>query len=293
MRCTILGLALGLGATACHAGPSASATDALPLAARYAAEDAIVATVNGRAIHASDVAKEVRSGESPAIALERLLRAEVLVEEALHRGLDRDHDVQDETTRARVQRLLAGFEASHDKASIPDRELAAAYEGRKKYFVHGDMAQVWHILVPSKPTLPDHTERRLLADRVQKAAAATRTLDAFKAVGKDFTQLDGSPLVVEEVIADMETVEKNFVRAALALKQPGDVSPIVETEFGFHIIQLKQALPAQNRSLADATPELRDKLALDYRVRSFAKYVDELLRQHRIEKHDDLLARKP
>lgn len=284
---------VALGLVACQTGPSGPASDALPLAGRYATEDAIVATVDGRAIHASDVAREARAGETPRDALERLVRAEVLVAEALRRGLDRDRDVRDDTTRARVQRLLADFEATHDKASIPERELAAAYDGRKKYFVHGDMAQVWHILVPSKPTLPDHLQRRLLADRVQKAAAATHTLDAFKAVGKEFTQLDGTPLIVEEVIADMETVEKNFVRAALALRKPGDVSPVIETEFGFHIIQLKQPLPAQNRSLADATPELRDKLALDYRVRSFAKYVEELLRQHRIEKHDDLLARKP
>lgn len=275
---------LGCGGEARH-------TDVLALEAKRPSEDPVVATVDGRTIGVSDLRAAARGGETPRQTLERLLEAEVLVGEAAARRIGEAPEVQTVARQALVQRLLRDFEGRHDKQAIPTHELKAAYEGRKQYFVHGDMAQVWHLLVPSRSDdTAGHETKRRIAAQVQARAAKVTSLDEFKALAKEIRQPDGSPLILEEVIADPETVDKKFVRASVALQKAGDVSSVIETEFGFHVIWLVRQLPAQNRSFADAEAELRDKLALDYRVRSFAQYVEELLRQHRIEKHDAVLA---
>ncbi len=264
----------------------------LPLEPRRAPEDPLVATVAGRGISAADVQREAqgRPGETPRVALDRLLDAEVLAQEAARRGLLADRDVIEATRQARVQRLLVDFEKLSDKSAIPDRELEQAYNARLRYFVHPDMAQVWHILVPSRnATLADHAARRGVADEVARRAATVKSLDEFKAISKALQQPDGAPLVLEEVIADPQGVDKTFVKATMALQRPGELSPVVETEFGFHIIYLLRHLPAQSLSLAQATPELRDKLALDFRVRSFARWIDERMHEHQLERHDDRL----
>lgn len=262
----------------------------LPLDPKRAPDEPIVATVAGHAISAADVQREATVGDTPRAALDRLLDAEVLAREAARRGLLADHDVIEATRQARVQRLLVDFEKLSDKSAIPDRELEQAYNARLRYFVHPDMAQVWHILVPSRnATLADHAARRGVADEVARRAATVKSLDEFKAISRALRQPDGAPLVLEEVVADPQGVDKTFVKATMALHKPGDLSPVVETEFGFHIIYLLRQLPAQSLSLAQATPELRDKLALDFRVRTFARWIDERMHEHHLERHDDRL----
>ena len=290
-KCLLMAACFVAGASACNDRGAPSSTSGLQLVERHAESDTVLAVVSGRAITESALRRELAPGEAPRLALARLVDAELLTEEALRRKLLDDPEVVAATRQMRVQRLLADFETTHDKASIPERDLALAYNGRKKYFVHPTMASVWHILVPSRNQPPaSRAAGRTLADQVQTRAVQVHSVEEFKRLSKEFAQANGAPLVLEELIADPDTIDRTFVRAAVALANPGDVSPVVETEFGFHVIFLQQKLAARHLTLEQATPELRDKLALDYQVRSFAKYVDELLHQHKIEKFDDRLA---
>lgn len=48
-----------------------------------------------------------------------------------------------------------------------------------------------------------------------------------------------------------------FKQAVAALAQPGDLSEVVETEFGFHIIRLDKKIPAGKASFEDVRDELQ------------------------------------
>src|SRR5207237_748916 len=99
---------------ACHAAaPEPKGRFPTPLVAQAPDEDAVVATVDGRPIRASQVAEQARAaGQSAREALQALVDAEVLAGEAARRGLDGDPDVQEAAEAAAVRRLLhTGFES--------------------------------------------------------------------------------------------------------------------------------------------------------------------------------------
>lgn len=64
--------------------------------------------------------------------------------------------------------------------------------------------------------------------------------------------------------------------AASQLKQPGDTSPVVESDDGFHLIKLTDLRPEKNLSLEAVTATLRTRLGRERRDARVAKFTEEL-----------------
>jgi peptidyl-prolyl cis-trans isomerase C len=75
---------------------------------------------------------------------------------------------------------------------------------------------------------------------------------------------------------------KPFEEAAFATK-PGSLSPIIETQFGYHIIQVIESKPAGKASLEEAKPVIKQYLDQLARRKAAQKYMDELRAQATIE----------
>jgi peptidyl-prolyl cis-trans isomerase C len=67
--------------------------------------------------------------------------------------------------------------------------------------------------------------------------------------------------------------DPDFARAANALQRPGELSPVVKSSFGYHVIRLEER--AQGSVLAE--PELKERLSADVLVRRAARARRELL----------------
>ena len=99
---------------------------------------------------------------------------------------------------------------------------------------------------------------RTRADAVRQQAAAPGA--DFAALARQFSEDPGS----REAGGSLGTFARGVHPAALddaffALK-PGEVSPVVQTEYGFHVLRITARLAAGPRTLAEATPEVRRRL---------------------------------
>ena len=62
---------------------------------------------------------------------------------------------------------------------------------------------------------------------------------------------------------------KEFETAAFALKRPGELSEPVKSQFGYHVIELLERIPARRQTFEDVRAELREdaRATLDGRTR--------------------------
>ncbi len=157
-------------------------------------------------------------------------------------------------------RYLVFDPARYEKdVSFEDAELEKFYRRHIDRFEIPEQVKVAHILIK----VPANADE---ATKEQKRALAEKVLADAKA-GKDFallarTQSDDTGSAANGGDLDYfrrGTMVEAFERAAFALR-PGDLSPVVETPFGFHILRGQGHIEAGVTPLADVLDQVKTGL---------------------------------
>lgn len=159
---------------------------------------------------------------------------------------------------ALIQRLRE--EVALVEAGVDDRVLRARYETRPRYEL-----EVRHLVVLSE-------RWRTGAHRDEARARAQEALERIRA-GEPFAEVAGE---VSEEPGALErggllapgregTWVREFWAAAMAL-EPGQVSGVVETEYGFHVLELEDRRPvpfqeARHRVASEVAAQVADRAA--------------------------------
>ncbi|MDB9894947.1 SurA N-terminal domain-containing protein [Reinekea forsetii] len=159
---------------------------------------------------------------------------------------NQDQFLSEERVKVKVVRVaMANMIAD---ALVTDDEIDSAYQSYLAALASNEQRTVSHILFADG------------ADNAAEAQSALARLAAGEAFADLATELSDDPGSAEfggslgELIPDVYVAE--FYNAALSLSQEGDVSDLVTTEYGVHLIQLDSLSTAQAASLADQTAEL-------------------------------------
>ena len=161
-----------------------------------------------------------------------------------------------------------------------DEMISKYYDDHKNEY---EQVRARHILISTSPQeeAPPHGDEHDKEDADKKPKALSKDEARKKAEsilarvrkGEDFAKLAGefNPDATKETGGDLDYFSRGrmlpeFEQAAFSLK-PGEVSDLVETQYGFHIIKVEDRRPApvddpmtQQQILAKIQPEL-DKLA--------------------------------
>ncbi len=183
------------------------------------------------------LAAEVLSG-----LLDQFLEERLLVRLAEERGLAGP----DAGTRAALSRLLADGEDTVDRAAIE------AY-----YSEHG-----------AEFSLPERVRlRQILTDAAAEAEEARRRLlggEDFARVAREVSKSPdagsgGGPRELARTDLPPELAD-----AILSL-DPGELSPVIAADYGFHLFQVVEKLPAERLPMAAVMPQIRRRLAEEAR----------------------------
>jgi hypothetical protein len=276
------------------------------LSASVAADDPIVATVDGDAIRASEVAAMAAAQRIDArAALDRLIDLDVAAAEAIRRGLADDPDVADARERERVRRFsedqfLAGF----TPAQIPDELVDKVLAQRNTSYVFDHEKYLntafCRVTVPKDAPAEDVARARDQLQSIRDAlvAAPPATVDDFLAActarasalglrrGESFDQDKFSTTRHHSAVEE-------YASAAWTLQRHGDLTPPSRTPWGWDLIWLDSILEERHASHAEAASEVRtwpQVLSLG-RQQAFQKWADGLAAKHAISRDDSLLER--
>lgn len=166
-----------------------------------------------------------------------------------------------EPARARVRLVQLTSSALAKPEAVEPAAVQAAYDAQPDRFREPEAVRARHILRLLPPGANATEEERVRAEleamrgRIRDAAsfaaeAAAHSQDASASRGGDLGWFERGRMVPE------------FEEAAFALPV-GQVSEIVRTPFGLHLILVEEKRPARRKTLEEAAPAIRAQIAQD------------------------------
>ncbi len=250
---------------------------------------------------------EAQMEEFRAEILEQLIAEELLYQDALSRGLE----VSDDAVEAQFRQIRGQFQTDEEweqaleanntseselreqirrgdliqqvvetavadsaVAEITDAEVQEFYDDHPEFFDQGEQIAARHIII-STQGMESEAE---IAEARERIEAIRQELLA----GADFAELarehsdDGSALQG----GDLGTFGRGqmvpeFEQAAFALEE-GEISGIVRTQFGFHIVQVTERMDTGLVPIAEVSQSIREYLGQQKQADALSEYVERL-----------------
>jgi peptidyl-prolyl cis-trans isomerase C len=179
-----------------------------------------------------------------------------------------------------VDKLIA--EAIGSKLTVKAEDVQAFYQANQDHFKQGERVRASHILIQ----VPKD------ADAATKAQARAKAEDLLKQVkaGKDFAELakansqdpGSAPNGGDLGYFQQGEMVGPFNDVAFTLK-PGQVSDVVETPFGFHIIKVVDKQPGGVVPFEQAKAQIQQYLEQQTRQKETQAFVDGLRNKGKVE----------
>ena len=238
---------------------------------------ATLATVNGTAITQNffDFYVKAISGKKPAEltadqqaqALDNLIRANLVAQEAQKDGTEATADTADMLVLTRLNVLQQAMSEKYLKDKKPsEQELRAEYENQvaslPKLEYHAR-----HILVATEPFATSVVQRLEKGDKFEDVAKK-ESMDSSKDNGGDLGWFTPDRMV------------KPFAEAVVAMK-PGDYThKAVQTQYGWHVIQLVDTRPLSPPPF----DQVKQRLDQVVEAKKFKAYTDDLISKAKIDR---------
>jgi len=169
--------------------------------------------------------------------------------------------------QATVEYLSLDVEAIRKTIPVAEQDLRTYYEQNKAAMSAKEERRASHILITAPKSAPEADRQKARAKAAELLAAVRKAPDSFADVARKNSQDTGSaPGGGDLDFFSRGAMVKPFEDAAFAMKK-GDISDVVESEFGFHIIKLTDVRSPKERSFE----EMRAELESDYRKQQAQK----------------------
>jgi len=156
----------------------------------------------------------------------------------------------------KIRYLLIDRDQLRSRTTITPQEIESYYNANVQQFQTPEQVRASHILLKTEGK--DEAAVRTQAEDVLKQAKAPGA--DFAALAKKYSEDDGS----KATGGDLDYFPKGrmvpeFEQAAFAM-QPGQISDLVKSQFGFHIIKVVDKKPATTRTLDEVRAQIQQTL---------------------------------
>jgi len=201
--------------------------------------------------------------------LDNLIVTELIYQKALKEKFDKEIEFKDYITTNYLKRLVPPIEISDEEAM--------------KYYKE-NQAQLDHIRAAHILIMPDKKGGEEADKEAKKQAAEILVLlmngQDFSKLAKNRSQDPGNAKKGGDLgFFNYRRMVKEFSKAAFELKEPGDISKIVKTQFGYHIIKLLD----NRRGFETFKEKIKERLSIEKNRGAYNTLITKLKSEAKIE----------
>ena len=244
-------------------------------------EDKLLAEVNGKEIHQSDVYnfmanieenQRFNNSEGIKVLTDEMVNQEILLIDAIKNKIDEDEEFVKELALVR-DNMLKNY-AMHkifEDININDEELIAYYENNKGIFNPNESFTASHILLKDENKAKQVYQE--IKDGLEFSEAAKKySIDPSGANGGDLGTFPRGVMV------------KEFQDGLDSLKV-GEISKPIKSQFGYHIIYLKDKNEVKEKPFDQVKDQVYQTLLMIKRQEKYLNKVEEISKDVEVKKY--------
>jgi len=216
--------------------------------------------------------KMFEGGSGKERFLEELIKKEILYQEALKKGLDKDAEFLEKVKDFRKVSLIGLLleREVEPKTKVTDQDVKSYYEEHKEEFAPVSQVRASHILLKAEEEAKKVLERLRRGEDFAQVATKTSIDTGSAKRGGDLGFISRGQTVC------------GFEAEAFRLKL-GEISKPVKTQFGYHIIKVTDKKMGEAIEFERVKDLILQYLSAKKQQEVFDSYIEELKKSYRVE----------
>lgn len=216
--------------------------------------------------------------------LRQLLQSMVIVQLAKSKGFDSIPEVKEQLNFFSDNFLANEFLKREvaQKVTIPEKDLKSYYDTHTNEFKTPEMIKARHILVKIDPAASEEDKKKA-REKAEDILKKIKGGEDFAGLAADLSDDPGSKAKGGDLgFFPRGRMVKPFEDAAFSLKT-GELSGIVETQFGFHIIKVEERKEPATEPFEAVKESIRQKLLQDSVKTKVTEFIDNAMKDAKVE----------
>ena len=204
-------------------------------------------------------------------ALDRILSAS---------GSTREEFVAEQRRSLRIQRLIQ--QQVRDTIKVDPKEVKSFYESNPEVFEKPEEVRARHIVIRVSGDATDE-KRKEAKEALEKAADRIKGGEAFEAIAREISQDATASTGGDLGYFSRGQMVPQLEKVAFAMEE-GQVSQMVESRLGYHLIKVEDKRPPRPIPLEEAEPKIAAYLKRKKLEEGVRDYIEALRAKAKIEK---------
>lgn len=268
----------------------------LSIVLAHAEEDVLLAKIGDKKIMMSDLKRIIsyydaekqkileQQPQFKATILQRIVQASVISKIAKDNGFDKRPDIKEQIELMTNDLLASQYLQKEvvEKINVTEEDISLYYKAHLEEFRTPEMVRARHILVKVEKSASEEDKKKAKekADDILKRIKAG---EDFGKLASEFSDDPGSKNKGGDLgFFPRGRMVPDFEQVAFSLKA-GEVSDIVETPFGFHVIKVEERKESVQEPLEKVKNKVKEKVFADFRKAKVDEFFEKAMKDAGVE----------
>lgn len=223
--------------------------------------------------------------------LTQLVQSMVLSDLAKKKGFDKRADIKQQLEFFSESFIATEYLKKEvvQKVTVPENELKQYYDTHPEEFKVPEMVKARHILIRVAPGATEEDKKKA-REKAEDILKRIKSGEDFEKIAGEVSEDPGSKTKGGDLgFFPKGRMVKPFEDAAFALK-PGELSGVVETQFGYHIIKTVEMKEPSVEPFDKAKERINQKLSQDKVKTKVTEFLEKTMKESGAEMHPELLS---